>query len=317
MVEMAGPGRSGWNEAMTRPLKISRHRLAGHWHTASMDVGAALLEPHYVMLHYTAQGDGVGTRDWMLLSPHRKQRLAGAAAPLYASAHLVIDRDGSIWQIVPFDRQARHAGVSHWRGLTRLNRYAIGIELANYGWLDRHGDGSFGRSDTPRFDPADVVVAPMPHLGEAHLGEDKGWEPFPEVQLTALERVVRALLRRYPTIAEVIGHQDVAPGRKFDPGPAFPMQRFAALLDSRGDDPQRPPERLVARTSLFPRQSPGLVEGALLGEPLAAGTRLERLDSRDGWVYVRPQGDAAAAAFWVRWDAVRPDVPEADASAEA
>lgn len=210
-------------------MNIVDHRLTAHWHALSADVGAPLIEPRFLIVHYTAQGAGADTRDWMLLAPEEKQRLAGVDAPLHASAHVVLDRDGSLWQIAPFDRQTRHAGVSEWRGLTRLNQYAIGIELANYGWLDRLEDGGFGRGDTPRFDASDVVIATMPHGTE-----EKGWEPFAEPQLAALERLVRSLLRTYPGIAEILGHQEVSPGRKFDPGPAFPMTRFRALLADRG-----------------------------------------------------------------------------------
>ena len=175
----------------------------------SKDIGGELHAPRFIVMHYTAGGSGVASRDYMLKSPTQKQRLTGAAGKVYGSAHIVIDRDGSVWQIVPFNRKARHAGRSSWRGLESLNRYAIGIEIANYGWLNQQGDGSYKRSDTPRFDAGQVTVAPMPS-GSAVMG----WENYPTAQLEAIERVSRGLLAAYPSIGEILGHQEIAPGRK-------------------------------------------------------------------------------------------------------
>jgi AmpD protein len=107
------------------------------------------------------------------------------------SAHVFIDRRGRITQFVPFDRRAWHAGVSAWRGRPGCNRYSIGIELEGI--------------DTGR---------------------------FTERQYRQLGRVLRALLARYPGLAPdaIVGHQEIAPGRKRDPGPGFDWRRVLTEL---------------------------------------------------------------------------------------
>ncbi|MGA0839760.1 MAG: 1,6-anhydro-N-acetylmuramyl-L-alanine amidase AmpD [Pseudomonadales bacterium] len=105
------------------------------------------------------------------------------------SAHLLIDRRGEIVQCVPFNRRAWHAGVSAWRRRTSCNRFSIGIELEG----------------------AETV-------------------PYTEAQYQALGSVLAALMARYPALGPdtVVGHTEVAPGRKRDPGPVFDWKRVTA-----------------------------------------------------------------------------------------
>lgn len=288
-------------------VRVKNHKLEGHWYRLSKDVGRTLDDPRFVVMHYTAGGSGAASRDYMLKSPTQKQRLLGEAAKVYASAHVVVDRDGSVWQIVPFNRMARHAGTSSWKGLESLNRYSIGIEIANYGWLDPQGDGSYKRSDTPRFAAEDVTVAPMPG-GTRTMG----WENYPTDQLDAVERVTRALLAAYPSIAEVLGHEEISPGRKFDPGPAFPMACFRNLLDSRGlgaieEDPgaEAPArERYETTVRLNIRGGPGTDFEKLDVSPLDKGTVLERLDEDGPWIKVHVV-DADDVVGWVHGSYLR------------
>ncbi len=111
---------------------------------------------------------------------------------LKVSAHACIFRDGSITQYVPFNQRAWHAGESVCEGRTRCNDFSIGIELE--GCDDR---------------------------------------PFENAQYRALARLARVLLRAYPGItpARIVGHSDIAPGRKTDPGPCFDWPRFRSELD--------------------------------------------------------------------------------------
>ena len=288
-------------------MRVKNHKLVGHWYRMSADVGDELEPPRFIVMHYTAGGSGAASRDYMLKSPLQKQRLLGASARVYASAHVVVDRDGSVWQIVPFNRKARHAGRSSWKGLESLNQYSVGIEIANYGWLDRQGDGSYKRSDTPRFEAADVTVAPMPS-GEKIMG----WENYPDVQLEAVDRVTRALVNAYPSISEIVGHQEIAPGRKFDPGPAFPLECFRQRLDDRGigaldgeaDDRERPRDRYVTLSRLNIRGGPGLEYEKLDESPLAPGTELEHLADEGVWKKVLLAGDDEIIG-WVHGDYLR------------
>jgi len=107
------------------------------------------------------------------------------------SAHYLVDEDGTIWQLVDETRRAWHAGRAFWAGATNINDRSIGIELAN-------------------------------------RGHEHGCRAFPEAQLAALESLAHAILARHPIAPErVLGHSDVAPERKQDPGELFPWERFA------------------------------------------------------------------------------------------
>ncbi len=107
------------------------------------------------------------------------------------SAHYMIDEDGTIFRLVPEERRAWHAGLACWRGDRDINDRSIGIELAN-------------------------------------PGHDLGYRPFPEEQMAAVERLAREILDRQAIPPErVLGHSDVAPARKCDPGELFDWARLA------------------------------------------------------------------------------------------
>ncbi len=107
------------------------------------------------------------------------------------SAHYTIDRDGRVFAHVPEARRAWHAGVSWWAGEKNVNARSIGIELVN-------------------------------------PGHEFGYVPFPETQIAALMDLAHAILERHPIPAgRVLGHSDVAPARKQDPGELFPWAQLA------------------------------------------------------------------------------------------
>src|ERR1700688_2427206 len=107
------------------------------------------------------------------------------------SADYTIDRDGCIYRHVDENRRARHAGVSWWEGERDVNGRSIGIELVN-------------------------------------PGHEFGYVPFPEAQIDALMELAHGILARHPIPANrVVGHSDVAPARKMDPGELFPWQQLA------------------------------------------------------------------------------------------
>jgi N-acetylmuramoyl-L-alanine amidase len=107
------------------------------------------------------------------------------------SAHYLIDQVGQVYRLVADERRAWHAGRSVWRGVHRLNASSIGIELAN-------------------------------------PGHTHGYRAFPEAQMSALEALARMLLARHPIPARnVVGHSDIAPERKRDPGELFDWPRLA------------------------------------------------------------------------------------------
>jgi N-acetylmuramoyl-L-alanine amidase len=214
---------------------------------------------------------------------HFKSASAGA------SAHVVIDRSGKLWQVVPFNRAAWHAGVSAWGGRQFLNGFSIGIELDNAGKLQQVGtryQAWFGAF----YEQAEVVRA-------RHKFEDVDafWHAYTEAQITALLELSHLLVSTY-SLKDVVGHDDIAPTRKVDPGPAFPMNSFRSALFGRAGE--RGVEYRVNTPLLNVRSGPGS-QFALAGEPLTAGARLSVLEMRDLWAHVllleRAQTDG-----WVR-----------------
>jgi N-acetylmuramoyl-L-alanine amidase len=130
-----------------------------------------------------------------------------------ASAHIVIDRDGTVYQCRPFNRTCGHAGVSRWKNYSNLNSCSIGIELANAGDNERL---------TERWSKYQPIEARHKNGGPL-----KKWEAYTMPQLGAVEEVAKALVARYK-LDDLVGHDDIAPSRKVDPGPAFPMAALRA-----------------------------------------------------------------------------------------
>jgi N-acetylmuramoyl-L-alanine amidase len=117
------------------------------------------------------------------------ERLCDPASEV--SAHYLVAEDGRVWRLVAEEARAWHAGEGSWGGRADVNSRSIGIELANPGPL-------------------------------------AGFPPFPERQLAALEALLDAVTGRWGIAAAgVIGHSDMAPGRKADPGPKFDWRRLA------------------------------------------------------------------------------------------
>jgi N-acetylmuramoyl-L-alanine amidase len=250
-------------------MQIHNHRLTQGWRQASPNQGGPLKAPTLIVLHFTASGGAgpEGDADYFL-SPNAR-----------VSAHAVVGRDGQILQTVPFDRTAWHAGRSVWRGVPNCNDFSLGIEIDNWGRLLRSADGQVRSWSGDPVDPARAVELTHKHERHAAL-----WEIYPERQLAALTTLVAALLKEYPSLQEIVGHDDVAPGRKADPGPAFPMDRLRDVVQGRTPTAPHIHRKVVAHR-LHARGGPGL-EFAILGA-FAQGQKLQVLyDSPGPWAQV-------------------------------
>lgn len=231
----------------------------------------------YLVMHFTASRNAQEAISW-LVNPEAK-----------ASAHLVIARDGSITQLVAFDTIAWHAGESEWEGKKWQNHYSIGIELDNAGPLTRKGSDWVHWQGGKTYPQGEVLVANHKHdKAGAAAG---GWHTYPQAQLEAALEVSRLLVRQYG-LKQLVGHEDIAPGRKRDPGPAFPMEQFRASVFAQ--QPQTQPtaqpaaggEAYSCTTALNIRGGPGTQHAPLGCSPLAQGTRLHVLRREGGWAEV-------------------------------
>lgn len=181
--------------------------------------GGSLKACRFVVMHYTA-GPSLERAIERFVDPQSE-----------ASAHLVIGPSGSATQMVSLDKVAWHAGQSTWRprknpgrilGLRGLNSISIGIEIVNAGPLKASKNGKFHSWWGKEIPPEEVVEI-----------QGRFWHKFSEAQLATCEWILQELFRSPLGIEELLGHADIAPGRKEDPGPAFPIEHFRALLQGR------------------------------------------------------------------------------------
>ena len=146
------------------------------------------------------------------------------------SAHFVVGRNGDIVQMLPTNKIAWHAGESHYEGRSGLNQYSIGIELDNAGQLKARGDGTYESWFGEVYGENEVLAAQ--HANQQSIGY---WHKYTEVQIARTLSICKTLSSYYD-ISTVVGHEEIAPARKVDPGPAFPLQKFKALvLQSESD----------------------------------------------------------------------------------
>ncbi len=235
------------------------------------------LAPQYLVMHYTAGRSATSSADW-LCNPAAK-----------ASAHVVLGRAGEIIQLAPFNVVTWHAGISHWAGLTGLNHFSIGIEMDNAGVLKNLGDRfetSFG-TPVPRHE---VVLARHRH-GTA----EQAWHAYTEPQIARAFELVELLVAHYG-LKEVLGHEDIARGRKSDPGPAFPLGSLAARLAGRMDDDF--PRLVVTASTLNIRSGPDAA-APTVAPALKRGTEVALLEPGERWsrVEVVGKGDVEGWVF--------------------
>ena len=164
--------------------------------------------PDMLVLHYT----GMQTGEAALA------RLRDPDAGV--SAHYLVEEDGRVFQLVPEERRAWHAGRGVWRGEDDVNAASIGIEVVN-------------------------------------PGHEFGYRPFPEAQIAAVTALVAAVRDRW-TIPDnrIIAHSDLAPDRKADPGELFPWKRLAEAGHGLWFEPAA--ERVAALTGLLQTGDEGI-----------------------------------------------------------
>ncbi len=210
------------------------------------------LSPHFwkgrtrtdcLVLHYTAN-----------------ESIAEAVSLMRArgvSAHYIVGTDGEVRRLVRETNRAWHAGESAWNGRDQVNQFSIGIETVNFGWGEALHAGRIRRTE----DGLVKLAASPPAIVRDDRPASAGfvWAAYPEAQVTAVLALIAAVVKRNkidPT--QVIGHEHVSPGRKRDPGPAFPWPRVTTTLAALPHN-----QRMVARAV----QS----HCTRLGFPLASG----------------------------------------------
>jgi N-acetylmuramoyl-L-alanine amidase len=251
------------------PLTIHNHLLVGPQVTQRETPNkSGEITPKYLVLHYTAGRSAQSSVNW-LTNPASK-----------ASAHLVIGRDGKIIQLAPFNIKTWHAGVSHWDGIKFLNKCSIGIEMDNAGPLkqvDTKFQAWFGKTY-----PASQVL----HATHKFDDEPQWWHTYTEAQIEMALELSRLLTSTYD-LREIVGHEDIAPDRKRDPGPAFPLDHIKAAGMGRKTDTEEEKDAnyRVTASALNVRKGPGR-DFDVASDPLPRGTLVTLLEKRDRWYKV-------------------------------
>jgi N-acetylmuramoyl-L-alanine amidase len=162
------------------------------------------------------------------------ERLCDPAAQV--SSHYLVEEDGAVWRLVPELRRAFHAGVSCWQGESDLNHVSIGIEIVN-------------------------------------PGHEWGYRPFPGPQMSAVEALCRDILGRHRIPPyRVVGHSDIAPDRKSDPGELFDWTRLARAGIGLWPPPAPDAARRRGRGVGLIHRTAGLADLARIGYCVTAAT---------------------------------------------
>lgn len=170
----------------------AEHKLSANRSARPDNIPISLLVIHSISLPPNQFGGSEIIDFFLNQLDHSKHPYFKQLKEMTVSAHLLIRRNGAVIQFVPFDQCAWHAGVSNFKGQSACNQFSIGIELE---------------------------------------GSDD--QAFTAIQYEVLTVVTRTIMQRYPLIdlSHIVGHSDIAPGRKTDPGPWFDWQKFISMLD--------------------------------------------------------------------------------------
>lgn len=261
-------------------MEVKKHRLEADsvkW-SESPNQGGKFVNglPDSIIIHYTA-GSSAESSVRSLSNPNQK-----------VSAHLVVGRKGEVYQLVPFNTVAWHAGSSKWKEREGYNKYSIGIEIDNAGILKPNGSGKYLSWFNKVYSPDEVLKAK-----HRNGGAEQYWHQYTEEQINAVFDICECLCENYP-IKEILGHEEIAPARKTDPGPAFPLERLRMTMfeNDRETETDSGTLNLLTKFSrvttplLNVRRGPG-VSFDKAAEPLSLDSKVEVLDTDGGWTKVR------------------------------
>lgn len=268
-------------------MKITKGFLDTAKQITSPNVGGVIV-PKIIVVHYTA-GLTAASAISTLTNPSSK-----------VSAQFVVDRDGSITQLVSCERRAWHAGPSSFMGYSDLNSHSIGIEFVNPGYFLPGLSGQVLDPTSKRPIPTGSLTGYNLNLKARHPrlgGGEVIWPRYTDAQLEAGRNLIKAICDAYDILG-LASHEEIdARGWKTDPGPAFPLGEFKALCDrfegraSGMPTPAAKTARVIA-TSLNVRTSPN---GPII-TTLKKGTSVTVAEDTGEWVRIAAPG---VSSGWV------------------
>lgn len=256
---------NGWliaEEGDPKVDHIPTHKMSGE------------IDPEFIVWHYTV---GSAASAISVFTKGSRQ----------VSAHLLIHKDGTITQFVPFNRKAWHAGRSSWEGRPGCNSFTIGVELENVGPLT-YGNRKYRDVYGREYDGGVV---------SEKVGRYEHWAAYTADQLESAQLAAEAMLDGMPRIRGMLEHSDIAPARKIDSGPAFPIEMFEGMVDDRGDRNSDEEDTFKVTVGLNMRDAGGmhgkviavLPRGTIVRVKQAVGMwwllKVDEDEVADGWVY--------------------------------
>ena len=197
-------------------------RIVNHWlqketdairHHPTPNLGQPFAPnmPDTLVLHYTAMDTPQQALN-LLCSPQHQ-----------ASAHVLVTRQGVFIQLAPFNTITWHAGESQHQQRTQLNHCSLGIEMDNAGRLEKHQDHYCSWQRHPYAFEETLLLT--------HRNEKTPcyWHRYTFSQIRAVRQLCQLLLKTYD-IQHILGHEEISPNRKYDPGPAFPLNILRQLF---------------------------------------------------------------------------------------
>lgn len=182
---------------------------------------SSLKEPRYLIVHFTASHANAESIANYFSNKNSK-----------ASAHFIIDFDGSIIQTVDLNKAAWHAGKSRWLRFENLNSYSIGIEVCNPGPLEILGEGKYKSWFGKLYYNYQYDILEKKH---PITNELKGWIPFNERQVDSLLNLGMFLYETFH-FEDVLGHDMISLFRKTDPGPCLSTVVYEKIKRELGQD---------------------------------------------------------------------------------
>lgn len=194
-------------------MYIRKHMLVGvdidyMWNKKNK---AKIEEYDNIVIYYTAGASAISSVHY-LINP---------GTPV--SAHLLISRNGHMYQMIDFETQGWHAGKSKIFDKTNLSRYSVGIELENFGKLISNGGNYyswFGKKV-----PKEQVV----QLINPQTGFNACWQKYTDIQINITQQVCLLLMKEY-RFRRIVGHSEISLSGKIDPGPAFPLDELKSSI---------------------------------------------------------------------------------------
>lgn len=245
-----------------------------------------------VIIHYTA-------------SPSYRSAYNSLTNPrVKASAHLLVDTDGTVLQMADFETIAWHAGRSQYKDRSGFNKYSIGIEIVNAGPIKMKNGEYFDVYNIKK--PADQVMEGK-HRNRPIIS--KYWHKYTDAQIATTEEICRLLVDKYG-IKYILGHEEISVGRKFDPGPAFPLDEmrervFNSEFGHAGAAPVisdlNKGVAFVSASSLNIRADAS-GSAQKVADPLPEGTKVEVLEVNGSWAKVEVEVNGWVLATHIELD---------------